>query len=121
VFPETDDSPTGGTEGPFGGNVTFAIPAEFWEPVCTVGTWIAAVLWATVPEAAVNENSQTRAAEDKVRATGKRLVEAPAGDAGGAEDGCQFQLGVFVAAGTDGSHDLRALLLCEHVRHECKV
>ena len=76
---------------------------------------------AAVPEAAVNEDGKALAAKDEIGMAGHGLVPAPAGDAGGAEDGRQLQFGGFVAARADGSHDLAALLLCEHVGHEGSV
>ena len=69
------------------------------------------MLRATVPETAVNEDSDALVLKDEVGATGQRLVSPPAGDARGTQDGRQFQLSVFVASRADGGHDLRALML----------
>ena len=90
-------------------------------PISGPRFWHPAVGAASVPETAVHEYRETGAAEDKIGASGDWLVPAPAGDAGGAEHRGELQLGGFVAARADGSHDLAALLLCEHVGHEGSV
>lgn len=60
-------------------------------------------------------------AEQEVGTAGNALVATPAGDAGRTEDGREPQLGGFVAVRADGSHDLAALLLCEHIGHAWSV
>jgi len=45
---------------------------------------------AAVPETAVNEDGQPCLAEYEVGVAEQRLVPAPAGDAGGAEDRCEL-------------------------------
>jgi hypothetical protein len=50
-----------------------------------------------VPEAAINEDRETGAPEDKIGMAWERLVAAPAGDVRGAENGGELQLGSFVA------------------------
>jgi hypothetical protein len=53
---------------------------------------------ATVPEATVHENRETLTTEDKIGLTGQSFVSPPAFDKASAENGCQFQFGVLVAA-----------------------
>jgi hypothetical protein len=63
-----------------------------------------------VPEAAVNEDGEALTAEGEVGAAGDRLVPTPADDVGGAENANHFELCGLIAAGANGSHDLRAFL-----------
>jgi len=121
VLPQPDDGPACGAEGAFDIVVALSVAAEFGEPVCAVAARLAAVLRATMPEAAVNEDGEALAPKDEIGMAWHGLVSAPAGDAGSAEDGNQLQLGGFVAARADRGHDLAALLLCEYVGHGWSV
>jgi len=76
-----------------------------------------AVPAAAVPEAAVNEYGQALTAEHEIRAAWQGLVPTPAGDPGGAENGGQSKLGVFVPFRADCGHYLRTLLLCQDIGH----
>ena len=70
-----------------------------------------------MPEAAVNKDGESGAAEDKVRAAWKRLVPPPACNAGGAQDPGELQLGGLVAPGANCCHDSAAFCLRENVGH----
>jgi hypothetical protein len=70
-----------------------------------------------VPEAAIHKHGQTLTPEDEIGFAGKWLVTTPAGDAVGAKNGGEPHLGGTIAGGANRGHDLRALLLCEHVGH----
>lgn len=72
---------------------------------------------AAVPEAAIDEYGKAGTAENEIRTAEHWLMSAPASDACCAHHGCELELRVFVAVGTDGGHDLAALFLCENVRH----
>jgi hypothetical protein len=74
-----------------------------------------------MPEAAVNEDGEAGSAEDEIRVAWDGLVPAPTGDVSSAEDGCELQLGVSIPTRADGSHDLAALFLSEHVGHRGSV
>jgi hypothetical protein len=118
VLPQPDDGPACGAEAAFDIVVAFSVAAELGEPVCTIAARLAAVLWATVPETAVNEDGKALAPKDEIGTAWQRLMAAPAGDAGGTKDGRELKFGVFIAARADGCHDLAALCLCEYVGHE---
>jgi hypothetical protein len=51
-----------------------------------------------MPEAAISEYGETRVTEDEIGTAGEWLMPTPAGDAGGAKDGRELKLGIFVAA-----------------------
>ena len=66
------------------------VAGNFTPPVRPVGSRDPGMLWAAVPEAAVNEDGQALSAKDEIGVAGKRLVATPAGNAGGAKDGSQL-------------------------------
>jgi hypothetical protein len=86
MLPQPDDGPACGAEGAFDCGVALSVAAKFGEPVCTVAARLSAVLWATVPETAVNEDGEALAPKDEIGVASHGLVPAPAGDAGGAQD-----------------------------------
>jgi hypothetical protein len=76
---------------------------------------------ASVPEAAIHEDGEPLRTEGKIRAAREELIAAPACDAVPAENGDEPELGVLVAGGADGGHDLRALLFGENISHPEKL
>jgi len=44
----------------------------------------------SVPEATINEDGKAFASKDEIGMAEDGLVPAPAGDPGGAQDGCEF-------------------------------
>lgn len=82
MLPQPDDSPACGAEGAFDNGVALSVATKFGEPVCTVAARLAAVLWATVPETAVNEDGETCVAKGEIGAAEEWLMPAPTGDAG---------------------------------------
>ena len=90
VLPQPDDGPACGAEGAFDGGVALAVAAKFGEPVCAVAARLAAMLRATMPEAAVNEDGEALAPKDEIGMAGHGLVPTPTGDVGGAQDGCEL-------------------------------
>ncbi len=70
-----------------------------------------------MPKASVNKNGQALPRKDEIGLAGKKLMAAPPRDAVRPQNGCKLQLGGTIAGGANRSHDLRSLLLCEHVSH----
>jgi hypothetical protein len=68
-----------------------------------------AVPAAAVPEAAVHKHGEALLGKNEVGLAWQWTVPAPAFDSMRAQNGGQFQFGVLVAFGPNGSHDLRAL------------
>ena len=117
MFPQPDDPPACRTKGTFDGGVALSVAAKFGEPICAVAARLATVLRAPMPKAPVHEDRNAFTSKNEIGMPSHRLVPAPAGNSGGAEDACQLQLRVFVAARADRGHHLAALLLAEHVGH----
>jgi hypothetical protein len=117
VAPDTENSPPSPAEQAANATVAGAITGYFALPVFAVSKRNAAMPRAAVPEAAVNEDGQSLTPEDEVGTAGERLLAAPAGDAGGAQDGDQLQFGGFIAMRANRGHDLGPLFLCENVGH----
>lgn len=66
VLPQADHLPTSLCESNIRGTVTFDVPAKLWRPIPFVGRRIAAMLWANMPEAAVDEDRDLSSREDDV-------------------------------------------------------
>lgn len=111
VAPDAKNPPPTGAKKPRCATIAGTVAGDFAPPVFTVFLGHAAVPPASVPEAAINEDREALARENEVGVARERLVPPPASDARRAQYGCQLHLGVLVAAGTDGGHDLRALML----------
>jgi len=79
------------------------------------------MLRATVPEAPVNEDSDPRFREDKIRASENARSSPPPGDRVSPQEFCKCDLGVFVSVAADARHYLRALLFIEDVAHEATL
>ena len=106
VAPDAENPPALTAKQPGDAMIAGAVAGDFVPPVFAVSPGHAAMPWAAVPEAAVNEDGQALTSENEVGTAGERLVPPPAGDAGGAQNGHQFQLSFFVSTGVDGGHDL---------------
>lgn len=70
-----------------------------------------------MPKAAVDEDRKTGKAKREIRPARQRLVAAPAGYAGGAQNRGELQLRGPIAARFNGGHHLAALGFCEYVGH----
>jgi len=68
----------------------------------------AKVLWAPVPEASVNEDSEAALRERKIWATWKVELPPPTSDPGLSKEACDEGLGGLVAFSKDAPHDPRA-------------
>jgi hypothetical protein len=79
------------------------------------------MFFAAVPEAPVDEDGDFLFREDEIGAARDVGVAAPAFYFVGAEELKEDEFGGFVAAGTDGAHDLRALGLRECVGHTKEI
>jgi hypothetical protein len=97
--------------------ITRLIALKFGKPIAPVGRWIAAMLRASVPETAVDENHDTLAAKRKIGTAGQRLVTAPTGDSISPKYGGKLELCLLVPAGTDTGHHVRTLFFGENVWH----
>ena len=75
------------------------------------------MFWAAVPKATVNKNGKPSATEHEIRTAQQYLVPAPAGDSCCSEYGGELEFRIFVSRGTDGGHNLAALLSCKNVWH----
>jgi hypothetical protein len=73
VLPDPHDRPSGVRQRVVVAPVASDIPIELCLPVVAVGARSRAVLWAPVPEAAVDEHGHARTREDDVGATAKAL------------------------------------------------
>jgi len=85
------------------------VPKDFILPVCPIRSRHPAVRSAAVPEAAVNEERNTLAAENEVGVAFYRLMPTPAGKASGTEQVCHLQFSFFVPARAHSGHDLGPL------------
>jgi len=72
---------------------------------------------AAMPKAAIHENGEAPALEDKVWFTRKELVASPTSDFVGAKNANKLQFCGAVSGGTNSGHDLRTLFLGEYIRH----
>jgi hypothetical protein len=73
VLPDPHDCPSGVAQRLIVAPVASDIPIELCLPVVAVGARSRAVLWAPVPETAVDEDGHARAHEHHVGATAKPL------------------------------------------------
>jgi len=108
----------------------YALPRFVLSPKGRVGLGLGGVERAAVPEAAVDENGEFARTEDEVGFYAEflqlqtfnfpleRSSPPPAGDAVGAKDRDEPQLGGRVAARADGRHDGGAFSLRKDVGHE---
>ena len=129
VAPDAEDGPAASAEGARDEAVAGAVGGNLVAPEGRVGLGPGGVERAAVPETAVDEDGESACAEDEVGfyAEGfwfcgvgrpaKRRAPPPAGDAVGAKDRDEPQLGGRVAARADGRHDGGAFSLGEDVGH----
>lgn len=75
------------------------------------------MLWATVPETSIHKHDYALFRKSEVRVPVRWKMPAPASDRSVAEDLDEFDLGVSVACGPDGSHNGRSFPFAENVRH----
>jgi hypothetical protein len=71
VFPDADDGPATDSQTGVGVPVARDVAPQFLAPPLGVGPRAGTVLGASVPEAAVDEDGDTRPTEDDVRSTAK--------------------------------------------------
>lgn len=76
---------------------------------------------ATVPEATIDEHSNTRIWKDKIRPSEHLLIPAPAGDAVRPEQLCQGKFRLLVAAPANPRHHFRPFTFGKNVRHLGKL
>lgn len=86
MFPNAVNPPTVGAQKLGDDAIPEFVTANLWLPVVEPTLGHPAVAAAPVPETAVNKNSQTFPEEGEVRATRKRYMATPTGDAVGSED-----------------------------------
>jgi hypothetical protein len=109
VLPDAQDSPSPGPKCLSNQPVTGPIGGQFSSPECRVGLGFPAVAWASMPEAAVDENGNAFLSEHKVGFAEQALMPAPAGDPVATENGYECNFGRLVAFAADAGHDLGPL------------
>jgi hypothetical protein len=72
VLPCTDHTPPRLAKRRINRRITLSIPLDLRTPVRGVRAWRRVVIWAPMPEAAVDEHSYTRAGEKQVRGPRQR-------------------------------------------------
>ena len=129
VAPDAEDGPAAGAEGAGDEAVAGAVGGDLFPPEGGVGLGRGGVERAAVPEAAVDEDGEPARAEDEVGSDAEflqlqtftfpleRSSPPPAGDAVGAKDRDEPQLGGRIAARADGRHDGGAFSFREDVGH----
>ena len=129
VAPDAEDGPAASAEGARDEAVAGAVGGNLVAPEGRVGLGPGGVERAAVPETAVDEDGESACAEDEVGFYAEfflpqafnfpleRSSSPPAGDAVGAKDRDEPQLGGRVAARADGRHDGGALSFGENVGH----
>jgi putative restriction endonuclease len=93
VFPDAEDGLAAGAEGAGDEAVAGAVGGELFTPEDGVGFGLRGVERATVPKAAVNEDGEFAHGENEVGFAEEQPVSSPAGDAIGAEDRDEAELG----------------------------
>jgi hypothetical protein len=71
MLPDANNFPTARRQFGVVSAVATGVAFELRDPVCAVSVRQVPVLWAPVPEAAIDEHSNASAVKDDVRATGK--------------------------------------------------
>jgi len=117
VLPDTDHSPAGPAERASNGAVPCDVDVELGLPELAVGGRSGGAGRAAVPEASVNKHRDLLPGEGEVRPARNPPMAAPTADAVPTEQVGDGQFGGAVPASADASHDFRALLLREDVRH----
>ena len=101
--------------------VTRFVARHFFEPISLVGSRLAPVPWAAVPEATVHEQGNARVSKNKVGAACDWQMPSPAFNSGLAENGSQANLSVLVPFGFDSRHHFRTLALAENIGHRAML
>ena len=91
VFPDSQYPPASSLEFVVCIAIPSPVPSDLKLPIFAVPLRHAQMPWTAVPEATVNEDGETLAAEHKVRLSRKSLMAAPAGDSVAPENGDQFE------------------------------
>lgn len=66
MLPHAHDGPSCGLEGSRLALIAIAVDGELGRPIAGVGAWTRAVLGASVPEAAIDEDEDRPAREDHI-------------------------------------------------------
>jgi hypothetical protein len=106
VFPNSQDVPAVFSEGACDKPIPCHVGRQFLFPEWPVVHWQVGMPWASMPEAAVNENNDALPAKGEVRFSKMLLSTTPAGDVMGPEKFCKGKLGVLVAMSANTGHDL---------------
>lgn len=85
VFPKSENNPASLGQLVFDSFITVAVAVEFGQPVCTIRSGLAAVLWTAVPETAVHKHSNLLPSENEIGFSEHGLMPSPADDAVAAE------------------------------------
>jgi hypothetical protein len=97
VAPDAKNPPPHAAKKAGCATVAGAVASDFTIPIFAISSGHSAMPATAMPEAAVHEDSDAVTPEDKVRTTGQPIVSSPTIDAGGAQNGRQPELSLFVA------------------------
>jgi hypothetical protein len=86
-------------------SVSCPVVGDFFVPVLSAGSWHAAMLRATVPEAPINEHGHTERREDEVGFADQRETPSPSANAVLSEEVEQGEFRGPVSLGPDLRHD----------------
>lgn len=98
MLPEAEDAPARAAEGACNAGVAGAIGGNLGGPEGGVIFGLRAVLGATVPETAVDEDREFQGGENEIRFAENRLMTSPADNAVFSEDLDQAKFGVPISA-----------------------
>jgi hypothetical protein len=106
MFPNPKHSPARSTQGAVHSSVPHPVGHEFLPPEGGVLFGHGRVLWAVMPETAIDEDRQVRRTEAEIRRSKDGLLTPPAFDSVPAKHPSQRQLCVLVSASTDAGHNV---------------
>jgi hypothetical protein len=66
MFPGSDDDPTSGSQPRVGIGIAPSVGEDLLSPEAPIRLWPGPVIWATMPEAPVNENCDLGAPKDDI-------------------------------------------------------
>ena len=86
VFPQSQHNPPAVSQNAIHFSVSAFVALQFDQPIMPIAAWLASVLGAAMPEAAVHEQGEALLGKNEVRLAWQRAVPAPAFDSMGAKD-----------------------------------
>jgi len=117
VLPNPQNTPAGAAQTSRHEQVPLAVAFDFITPITAIPFWLAQVLRAAVPKAAIHKNRKPIIAKHKIRTTQRRQMSSPAFDAMPPENLNEAQFGGLVPSGSHRCHDLRPFFLADRIGH----